>query len=345
MYHGRQFIILSKPGNYMAKQITPKNRDLIQDNVNYSNLLEELNSILAKGQAKAYKAVDNFKVETYWFIGERIVREELKQENRAEYGLLLIENLAFDLGFKLRRLYEIVNFYRAYPNLRTLSAQLSWSHYIELSGIDDLKRREFYQNKAIQGSWGVRELKTQIKSQLFENTSQSEIDFICRATLNPVNKLDIFKETYNFGFIDFQKEPSEKELENSLVDNLIDFLQEIGDDFSIAGRQVPIKIDGKTHYIDLVLYHRGIPCNILMELKIGEFNSRDIGQMNKYVNYYRLNKQYKHENDTIGLILCKHAGKEEVQYALGGLEEKIFIAKYKVKLPSNEKLKQIIKNI
>ncbi len=327
------------------KQINPQSKDITRDDKGYQNLLEELTSILTKGQSKAYKAVDNIKVQTYWQLGERIVREEMQYENRAEYGKLLIENLSIDLGFEKRRLYEIVKFYRTYAIVRALSAQLSWKHYTVLISIDDDKKREYYQNKSVQNSWAYRELRRQIKAQLFENTSKSEIDMVCRTSLSPINKLDIFKDTYDLGFIDFQKEASEKELETHIVNNIIEFLQEIGDDFSISGRQVPIKIDGKTHYIDLVLYHRGIPCNILVDLKIGEFNSRDIGQMNKYVNYYRQNKQYEHENDSIGLIICRDAGKEEVKYALGGLEEKIFIAKYKVKLPSDEKFKEIINKL
>jgi len=81
---------------------------------------------------------------------------------------------------------------------------------------------------------------------------------------------------------------------------------------------------------------------VLVDLKIGKLDSRDIGQMNKYIGYYRRNKQYEYEQDTIGLIICKKAGKEEIMYALDGLEEKIFVAKYKVKLPSEEKIKKAI---
>lgn len=134
-------------------------------------------------------------------------------------------------------------------------------------------------------------------------------------------------------------------MEKKILDNFEKFLKELGEDFSILGRQVPIKIDGKMHHIDMVLYHRGIPCIVLVDLKIGKLDSGDIGQMNKYIGYYRRNKQYEHERDTIGLIMCKEAGREEVMYALDGLEKKIFIAKYKVKLPSEEKIKRAIKKV
>jgi hypothetical protein len=108
---------------------------------------------------------------------------------------------------------------------------------------------------------------------------------------------------------------------------------------------MPLKIDNQTHYIDLILYHKGIPCNILVDLKIGKFKKEYIGQMNEYVSYYRHNRQYEHEKDTIGLIICKNAGKEEIKYALDGLEEKIFVAKYKLKLPSKAKIKKALKKI
>ena len=113
----------------MTKQITPQNTGIEKD---YQHLVQDLKSILDKGLSKAYKAVDNIKVQTYWQIGERIVREELKYKNRAEYGKALVENLAVDLGFKKRRLHEIVQFYNIYPIVRTVSAQLGWSHYLDL---------------------------------------------------------------------------------------------------------------------------------------------------------------------------------------------------------------------
>ena len=81
---------------------------------------------------------------------------------------------------------------------------------------------------------------------------------------------------------------------------------------------------------------------ILVDLKIDKLDSRHIGQMNKYVGYYRQSKQYEHEKDTIGLIICKQAGKEEVRYALDGLEQKIFIAKYKAKLPSEARITKAV---
>ena len=312
----------------------------------YKDLLKELRSLLAKGQYAAYKAVDNIRAQTYWQLGERIVREELNNEGRADYGKYLVDNLAVDLGVKRQRLYEFVQFYRAYPIVRSVSGQLSWTHYRRLLAIEEDKKRAFYENQAILHSWSVNNLIKQIKANLYENMPQQEIEAFSKTKLPAVDAQKVFKNTYDFRpFIELQPDRSEKALENKILENFEMFLQELGADFSILGRQVPLKIDGETHYIDMVLYHRGIPCMVLIDFKIGKLDSRDIGQMNKYIGYYRRNKQYEHEKETIGLIICREAGREEIAYALDGLEEKIFIAKYKVMLPSEESIKRAIKKL
>lgn len=327
------------------KNLVSAKESSLRDERSYKNLLQELQGIISKGQYQAYKAVDNIKVQTYWQLGERIVREELKYKGRADYGKYLINNLAADLTIKRQRLYEIVKFYRVYPIVRTVSGQLSWGHYLELIKVEDEHKRQFYQNKAIINSWGVRDLRGKIKGQLYESTSKLEIAETFKTKLPAIEPYEAFKDTYNLNFLGLKEFHREKELEDKILLHIEKFLQELGDDFCISGRQVAIKIDNKTHHIDLVLYHKGIPCNILVDLKIGKLDSGDIGQMNKYIGYYRRNRQYEHEKDTIGLVICREAGKEEATYALDGLEEKIFIAKYKVKLPSEEKIKKAIKKL
>jgi len=311
----------------------------------YDNLLSDIKSILRSGLSKAYQAVDNLKVQTYWQIGERIVREEFAHKERADYGKYLIEKLAIDLVISKRDLYRIVKFYRTYQIVGSVSPQLSWTHYRYLIEIDDVKERSFYERQTIIHSWSVRELQTQIKSRLYEKTSKKDVQELFKTKLPAVRPQQVFKDSYDFTFIELQPQKGERELEQKLLDNFEKFLKELGEDFSILGRQVPLKIDNETHHIDMVLYHRGIPCIVLVDLKIGKLVSHDIGQMNKYIGFYRRNKQYEHERDTIGLIICKEAGREEVIYALDGLEEKIFIAKYKVKLPSEDKIKKAIKKI
>ena len=150
-------------------KVPAKNSNIIKSDESYRGLLNELRSILEKGQNRAYKAVDNIKVQTYWQIGERIVREEIKNKDRADYGKNLIDNLAEDIGFKRQRLYEIVKFYRCYEIVRTVSGQLSWNHYIELIKLKNDNKRAFFQKKAIEMSWSVRELRSQIKNDVSDS--------------------------------------------------------------------------------------------------------------------------------------------------------------------------------
>jgi len=326
----------------MSQKNKPKQ---LSKTTEYKNLLQELKDILTKGQYAAYRAVENIRVQTYWQIGERIVREELKHKERADYGKHLINNLVIDLNFQKTLLYDIVNFYKVYENFHAVRGELSWTHYRRLISLKNEDEKLFYQNKAVLHSWSVRELQRQIKGKLFEHTSQREIQAVFKTALPAVRTHEVFKNTYDFSFIDLQNRESEREIEDKILTDFEKFLKELGQDFCIIGRQQPIKIDGQTHFIDLVLYHRGIPCMVLVDLKVGKLDSQDVGQMNKYIGYFRRNKQYEHEKDTIGLIICKKAGKEEVMYALDGLEKKIFIAKYKLKLPSEEKIKKIIQKL
>jgi len=309
----------------------------------YTNLLNELKSILSKGQTKAYKAVDNIKVQTYWQIGERIVRDEIENKERADYGKYLVPQISLHLGINKRELYRIIKFHRLYEIVATVSPQLSWNHYKELVDIECNKERKFYQTKAINENWSVRELHTQIKTDLFNNSILTEEKLPVRKRKNISDPFEIFKGEYNLGFAGTYS--SEGQLECEIARNIDSFLYELGHEIYYGGRQVPIKIDGKNHYIDIILYHKGIPCNILVELKTRKLDARDIGQMNKYVNYFRNNHQYEHEKDTIGLIICSEKGIEEAQYALGGLEEKMFIATYKPKLPTTEQLKKAVKKM
>ena len=138
----------------------------------------------------------------------------------------------------------------------------------------------------------------------YENTPKKDIQAVFQTQLPAVEPQQVFKETYDFKFIELRPDPDEKELQDKILANLITFLKELGEDFCIRGSQVPIKIDRKTHHIDLVLYHCGIPCNVLVDLKIGKLGNGDIGQMNKYIGYWRRHKQYEHEQPTIGLIIC-----------------------------------------
>ncbi len=309
----------------------------------YSQLLKDIKSILQQGLSKAYKAVDNLKVQTYWQIGERVVREELEHKERADYGQRVVEHLATDLQMSRSAMFSIVAFYKTYPIVQTLSGQLSWSHYLELITIQDKEKRTFYELQIIHNIWSVRELKKQIQNNAYERAKrEGKLTITLPVPLEPTLPEDIFKDTYHFDFLKLGDGYTESELEYGLVSNIEKLLLEFGFDFSLSGRQKKIIIDGQAHTVDLEFYHRGIPCVVLVDLKIGNFRSEYVGQMNKYLNWYRENKKYVWEREPIGLIICQSKGVEEVHYALGGISNRIFVAEYKTKLPSEEEIKKAL---
>ena len=306
----------------------------------YNQLLGDIRSILQKGLSKAYKAVDNLKVQTYWQIGERVVREELEHKERADYGKKIIDNLSKDLNIDRRLFYRIIRFYRLYPIVVTVSPQLSWSHYEVLTGIEDTPIRQFYENTSIRNSWSVRELKKRITSNEYEKAhKKGEITIkLPRQLPSPE---DVFKESYNWDFITLDEQHTENELEDALLNNIQKTLLEFGCGFAFMGRQQKVLINNNWHKIDLLFYHIQLKCYVIVELKARALTHGDTEQVTKYLTYFQETKM-QGDRDPIALIICKSHDKIDVYYSAGKNRDDIFVAEYKVKLPSAEEIKKAL---
>lgn len=146
----------------------------------YEALLENIGSLLEQARQKAYIAVNQVLVQTYWEIGKEIVEYEQQGEEKAEYGSGLLEDLSNDLrsrygkGFSKSNVYLMRLFYLKYPKFQTVSGKLSWSHYTELLGVAEDLARSFYEKQCLKERWSVRELKRQINSLLFERIALSK---------------------------------------------------------------------------------------------------------------------------------------------------------------------------
>ncbi len=313
----------------------------------YATLLGEIRGLLQTARARAYQAVDNIKVQAYWQVGERIVRADLEHKERADYGGRVIEQLARDLGLARTLLNRIVRFYRAYPIITALSTQISWSHYEMLAGIDDRVEREFYEAEAARNAWSVRQLDEQIRGGLYRRAVQEpRAAAIIPQNAPALRPEDAFRSLYSFAVPGLPSGYGEAQLEAGLLANFQRFLEELGSGFYVRRSQQTIIIDGQLHSVDLELYNRAIPATVLCDLKLGPFKDAYVGQMNKYVSYYRERvPRYEWEKPTIGLIICESAGRDEARYALAGLEEKIFVAEYQVRLPTAETIKERLREL
>ena len=327
----------------------PNNVTVI-NNSNYSDLLHNIGDELERGRKQVVAAVNSAMVETYWHIGQHIVEYEQKGHEKAEYGSQLLTKLSKDLtnlyesGFGLSNINKMRKIYITYPILQTVSAKLTWSHYVELLKIDDPLERSFYEKQAELEQWGVRELKRQMKSMLFHrlalSTDKDEVMRLSKEGKIIERPEDILKEPYIFEFTGLPQLPVYKEgdLEQALVDNLSLFFLELGKGFTYVGRQQKFTIDGRTYKIDLVFYHRILKCFVLIDLKRGEVQHEDIGQMNFYLNYYREEMNTEGDTDPIGIILGASQNKLTLHYALQNISNQVFVSHYQLYLPNREQL-------
>jgi predicted nuclease of restriction endonuclease-like (RecB) superfamily len=228
---------------------------------------------------------------------------------------------------------------------------LSWSHYCELLKVEEPLARSFYEQETIQNNWSVRELKRQINSMLFERIALSKDT---KAVMKMAEKgqivekpEDAIKDPYILEFLNLKEEASytESQLEQALIDKLQYFLLELGKGFTFVARQKRITITNRHYYIDLVFYNRLLKCFVLIDLKTGELDHSDIGQMNFYLNYFKENEKTEDENDSIGLILCAKKDDIFAKYVLGGLNNKVFASKYKLALPSEKELREKLRGL
>ncbi len=308
----------------------------------YDALLDEVRGLLQAARNRAYQAVDNIKVQAYWQVGERIVRAELEHKERADYGARVVEQLARDLKMTRQMLARIVRFYRAYPIITALNTQISWSHYEDLAALEDRAEREFYEAEVARNAWSVRQLDEQIKGGLYARALQGPRPVVVAPPVAPaLRPEDAFRTLYSFTVPGLSADFDEAQLEGALLATFQRFLEELGPGFYVRKSQQPIVIDGRYHSVDLELYNRDIPATVLCDLKLGPFRDAYVGQMNKYVSYYRERvPRHDWEKPTIGLVVCESAGRDEVRYALAGLEERVFVAEYQVRLPTEETIKE-----
>lgn len=344
----------------------------------FKNLLSSISDIHTTLQIKAIQSVSvNLTIRNY-LIGYYIVEYEQNGNDRAEYGERAIQNLADNLkhikGLSLTNLKMMRLFYLTYPQIsQTLSDQFkieyqknqtvtdksfidgkkllkffSFSHFVELIKIDDDTKRLFYEVETIKGNWSVRELKRQAETLLYEQVGLSKDKDALLKSLESkkeiYNPLDIIKNPYILEFTGLKERESysESDLESELLNHIEDFLLELGTGFCFEARQKRISIENEHDRVDLVFYHRILKCHVLVDLKVRAFSYADVGQMNFYLNYYKNEIASENDNPPIGIILCTDKNHTKVEYATAGLDENMFVSKYKIVLPSVSELEKFI---
>lgn len=315
--------------------------EIIIQNQDYEKLIEAVGSELKKGRQNIAFAVNAEIVLTYWHIGQHIIEYEQNGNERAEYGSDLLNRLSRDLtkkygaGFSRSNVFYIRKLYMEYQKVQTLS-ELSWSHYIELLKIEDKAERAFYEKESKNSHWGVRELKRQMKSMLYHrlalSTDKNEIIRLSREGQVIEKAEDILKEPYVFEFTGLPQLPVYKEgdLEEALVKNLGDFLLELGKGFAYMGREYRLQIGNTEQFLDMLFYNTNLRCYVVIEIKTGQFEAANIGQLGTYVTAVNHILKTENDNPTLGLLICKEKDNVLAKFSLESSKEPLAISEYEL---------------
>ena len=281
-----------------------------------------------------------------------MVEEEQAGASRAEYGQRVINDLAeklsveFGRGFDARELRRYRQFYLLFPKWDALRPELTWTHYRTLIRVENERARLYYMNEAALQNWSTRSLDSQIERLTYERILSSQNQLIVKEAEDAASRqaqltpADIIKDPY---VLDFLGLPSgvnfyEKDLEKALIDNLQQFLLELGRGFSFVSRQYRFKTDNENYYVDLVFYNFILKCFVLIDLKVGKLTYQDIGQMDFYIRYFEENIRTETDNPTIGIVLCTERDNTIVKYSVMNDSNQLFASKYKLYLPTEEEL-------
>ena len=280
-----------------------------------------------------------------------------------------------------RQLYRYRDFYRTYPQIvGTLSPQfsallprgfqakekvgtpsaqfslpteklvhaLSYSHFELLVGMDDPLKRAFYELECIRGNWSVRELKRQIATLYYERSGLSkdkeQLSRLAQSGAETDHPKLVIRDPYIFEFLGLKPKEvmGESHLEDSLLDKLQDFLLELGHGFCFEARQKRILIGDEHFFADLVFYHRVLKCHVLIELKVDRFSHEYLGQLNTYLNWFRVHEMTEGDNPPVGILLCTQKNHALVEYALAGMDNQLFVSKYQLELPKKEEIQKFL---
>lgn len=321
-----------------------------------NSFYQDIKELLHSAKSRVYQTINSTMTQTYYEIGKRIVEEEQGGETRAEYGKALLKNLSEELtkefgkGFSVDNLENMRKFYLNFSNSETASRKfdLSWSHYIFLTRIENIDERNFYEIEAIENSWSLRELKRQFDTGLFERLALSKDKSKVKELATKGHRVqsidDMIKDPYILEFVGLPElsNYSESDLEQKLIDKLEHFLLELGKGFTFVARQKRLTIDEKHFKVDLVFYNRLLKSFVVIDLKIGELKHQDIGQMMMYVNYFDRYEKTDDENPTVGIILCKDKSKTLVELTLPKDNNQIYASKYLTVLPNKEEFRKLL---
>ena len=317
-------------------------------------LLADLRELILQAREGVARAVDSGLTTLYWHVGRRI-RQDILKEKRAEYGEQIVSALGtqltmeFGRGFGEKSLRRMIRFAEVFPDreiVASLMRQLTWTHFIELMPLDKPLQREFYAEMCRVERWSVRTLRKKIGSMLYERTALSrKPEKLAAMELKELREEDkltpdlVFRDPYILDFLGLKDTYAEKDVEAAILREMESFILELGVGFCFVARQHRMQVDDRDYYLDLLFYHRKLRRLIAVDLKIGNFEAADKGQMELYLGWLKKYACEPGEADPLGMILC--AGKSEEHIALLELQKSgIHVASYWTEMLPKQELER-----
>lgn len=344
--------------------------NLIKIDKEYKKWISDVSKRFRKSQLKAAVKVNEEMLRFYWTMG----RDIAKMSNEAKYGSQFYNTISTDLkdifpdikSFSPTNLKYMRYFYEMYPtaeicqkvvdesetseNRQQLADEsglqwifrIPWGHHMFL--LDKCKENQekalFYVKKTIENNWSRAVMQNQVSSNLYEREGKALTNF---AKTLPAIQSDlaqaITKDPYNFDFLTMQETYNEKELKDALLNDVSHFLLELGTGFAYMGREVRLVVGEKEKFLDLLFYNTKAHCYVVVEVKTGDFDSANAGQLGTYVVAVNHQIKTEYDNPTIGLLVCRGLDRVEAQYALESSSQPLGISSYELSKLVPEKFK------
>lgn len=313
----------------------------------YKDWIRSISERYRQCQIKAAVSVNRELISFYWSLGQEIVQ----REGEKKYGSGFYTALSKDLkelipgvkGFASSNLRYMAKFYSLYTPLifpqvvGNLSEEdlfaVPWGHHRIIIDRckEDSNKAVFFVKKTIQNNWSRAVLENFLDTDLYDRQGKAISNFAYALPAAQSNLAqEMTKDPYNFDVLTIREDYDERQLKDALVENVIRFLLELGKGFAFVGREYALPIEGTEEYIDLLFYHLWLHCYVVVEVKVKEFNSRDIGQTATYVAIADDLIRREEDNKTIGLIICKSKNNILAKYAVGTSNEPIGISEYEL---------------
>jgi predicted nuclease of restriction endonuclease-like (RecB) superfamily len=303
-----------------------------------TEMFDDILGMIYSAKQRAEYQVNNTIIELYWTIGE-YVSNRIKKDGWGKSTVKALSEYILGKepgirGYSTQNIWRMKQFYETYkdkPELSTLLRENTWSNNLHIiSKTKSYEEKEFYLKLAAKEKYKAKELERQIDSGYYERLLLSN-----GKAPSAIEKKDMsgaLRDMYMLEFLDLPEPYKEHDLQKAILRNMKKFLLEFGKDFLFIDEEYHVQVGNNDYYVDLLFYHRELQCLVAIDLKIDDFKPEYMGKMDFYLEALDRDVKKPHENPSVGMILCKNADTEVIEYSMSRSLSQTMIAEYKTKL-------------